>query len=314
MDYGEHYSVLKKEVLSILEENFDPSAPLNFSDLTFGAGGHTFAISDAFPNSHIYSFDQDPEAIANGTKRIESSNKENKIKLIDSNFADFENVLKSDLNFDAVLLDAGVSSHQFDKAERGFSFRFEADLDMRMNPNRGASAADLINGSTESEIADIIKVYGEEKLSSKIAKAICEEREKNPIKTTKQLENICFHAYPKKMRHGKIHPATKTFQAFRIKVNNEIGALEDIIAPVIKRLKLNGLFLVITFHSLEDRVIKHGFKNWSEDEFPIEIITKKPILPSSQEIFENSRSRSAKLRVIRRVSEWPSKNKYPKKE
>lgn len=314
MTYGAHYSVLKSEVLRLLAENFDQRGKLTFSDLTFGAGGHTFAIRESFPQSIIYSFDQDPDAIRNGKERIREMDFGSSVKLIHSNFIDFDNVLDENLCFDGVLLDAGVSSHQFDMPDRGFSFRFEADLDMRMNPEYGLTAADLLNGSSEKELEEIFKIYGEERFSKVIAKSICEHRKKSPLKSTKELENICFHAYPKKMRHGKIHPATKVFQALRIKVNDEIGVLEDIIPQVIRRLKVGGIFMVISFHSLEDRVIKHGFKSWDEDEYPIEIVTKRPILPSSQEIFENSRSRSAKLRVIRRVSEWPSKNKYPKKE
>ncbi len=314
MDYGKHYSVMKSDVIQLLRDNFPIDGNFNFSDLTFGAGGHTCEIAHLYNNAHVYSFDQDPEAIENGKSRLVKEGLEKRVHLIHSNFTFFEESLPSGLLLDAVLLDAGVSSHQFDKAERGFSFRFDAPLDMRMNPSVGASAADLLNGMTASELEGIFREYGEEKFSKQISQAIVDFRKTKRIETTKELENICFHAYPKKLRHGKIHPATKTFQALRIKVNDEIKVLEDVIGQVIPRLALNGIFMVISFHSLEDRVFKRGFKDWKEEAYPIEILTKKPLLPTEKEIFENSRSRSAKLRVIRRVKDWPSKNKYPRKE
>lgn len=305
---------MKRDIIQVLKDNFSIDESITLADLTFGAGGHTCEFANQFKNSTLYSFDQDPDAIANGKERLKSEGLEERVNLIHSNFENFDSELSDDLLFDGVLLDAGVSSHQFDKPERGFSFRFDAPLDMRMNPNEGVTAADLANGLTEKEIEEMLRVYGEEKFSKQIARSIVTTRKENPVLRTKDLENICFHAYPKKLRHGKIHPATKTFQAFRIKVNNEIGVLEDVIGQVIPRLKVGGLFMVISFHSLEDRVFKHGFKTWKESDYPIEIMTKKPLLPTEAEIFENSRSRSAKLRVVRRVEEWPSKNKYPRKE
>jgi 16S rRNA (cytosine1402-N4)-methyltransferase len=314
MDYGNHYSVMKEDVIQLMMDNFPLEESFKFADLTFGAGGHACEIANLYKLSEVYSFDQDPEAIENGKKRIQDEGLSERVHLIHSNFMNFSESLPRGILLDAVLLDAGVSSHQFDKPERGFSFRFDAPLDMRMNPSSGVTAADLLNGLTGSELEDILKEYGEEKFSKQISQAILDFRKNKKLETTKELENICFHAYPKKLRHGKIHPATKTFQALRIKVNDEISVLDDIIGQVIPRLALNGIFMVISFHSLEDRVFKRGFKDWREESFPIEVLTKKPLLPSDKEIFENSRSRSAKLRVIRRVKEWPSKNKYPRKE
>lgn len=314
MSYGEHYSVMKKDILKFLEDNFSLDQKLNIADLTFGAGGHTCEMAIMFPNATVYSFDQDPDAIANGKERLKNEGLEGRVHLIHSNFENLEDSLEKEIRLDAVLLDAGVSSHQFDKPERGFSFRFDAPLDMRMNPESEVTAADLLNALSEKEIEQILRVYGEEKFSKQIARSIIEFREKAPVKTTKDLENICFHSYPKKLRHGKIHPGTKSFQALRIKVNDEIGVLEKVIGQVIPRLNLDGLFMVISFHSLEDRVFKHGFKEWKDENLPVEVLTKKPMLPSESEIFENSRSRSAKLRVLRRVKDWPSKNKYPRKE
>lgn len=314
-DYGEHYSVQKKDVLHLLKSNFDVNDSLTLCDLTFGAGGHTFALASAFPNSKIYSFDQDPDALDNGYKQIKSKSLEKRVELISSNFEQFAEVLPPEIMFDGVLLDAGVSSHQFDTGERGFSFRFDGPLDMRMNPHSGEpSAAEVLANSTVEELQEIFSVYGEEKFSKTIAKNIVEKRNQEPILTTKQLEDICFHSYPKKLRFGKISPATKVFQALRIKVNRELDVLTNVIGQVIPRLNVGGLFMIISFHSLEDRIVKHSFKNWKDDNYPIEVVTKKPILPSPDEIFENSRSRSAKLRVMKRVNEWPSKNKYAKKE
>lgn len=312
--YGSHYSVMKNDVLALLEERFSKKDNLLLGDLTFGAGGHTFAMAEEFPNSKVISFDQDPDAIKNGTERIKNSPAGERVELLFSNFNNFSQVIEEDQLFDAILLDAGVSSHQFDTGERGFSFRFDGPLDMRMNPTTGISAEEIINEWDEAKITELIFKYGEDKCARQIAKSIIEKRKEERITRTKQLEEICFHAYPKKMRHAKIHPATKTFQALRIEVNNELGVLEDIVEQVVPKLRVGGLFMVITFHSLEDRIIKHAFKTWNNDEYPIRVLTKKPILPSSTEIFENSRSRSAKLRVLERVNEWPSKNKYPRKE
>lgn len=310
MDYKKHYSVMKRDVLDLLHRDFNKDQEIHLLDLTFGAGGHSFSFLEDFPNCKVTSFDQDPDALANGRDRIEASEHKNRINLIDSNFCNLENEFEETPLFDGVLLDAGVSSHQFDSGERGFSFRFEGPLDMRMDPSQGTTAADLCNNLRQEELAEIIKTYGEERFSKVIAKNIVARRESSPLTSTKDLEEVCFLSYPKAQRHGKIHPATRTFQALRIEVNKELDVLSDVISQVIPRLKMNGLFMVISFHSLEDRIVKHAFKEWTNDQFPIEILTKKPMLPSSEEIFENSRSRSAKLRVVRRVERWPSKNKY----
>ncbi len=315
MNYGEHFSVQKEDILNLLKSNFSLEGEYNFSDLTFGAGGHTLAIAELFPKSHIYSFDQDPDALSNGQKILKENSLEERVTLIDSNFENFSKKIPLNVKLDAVLLDAGVSSHQFDTGERGFSFRFEGPLDMRMNPNAETpNAADILATYSLGELQELFSLYGEEKFSKTIAKNIVEKRTQEPILTTKQLEDICFHSYPKKLRFGKISPATKVFQALRIKVNRELDVLSDVIGQVIPRLNCNGLFMIISFHSLEDRIVKHSFKSWKDDAYPIEVLTKKPILPSSDEIFKNSRSRSAKLRVIKKVNEWPSKNKYAKKE
>ncbi len=320
MSYFNHYSVLKNECMEYL--NVDSSVENSnkyFADLTFGGGGHSFEMLYRNPHLKLFSTDQDPDALKNGFNRIQSENMQERINLIDSNFVHFANYAKENLKdvisaggFDGILMDIGVSTHHFDEGERGFSFRFDGPLDMRMNNRDGLmSAKDVINQYSEYELAKIFEEYGEEKLAKKIARKICEERESKPITTTKELENLVFHTYPKEWRYGKTNPSTKVFQALRIEVNKELEVLSDSIDQLIPLLKIGGRLAIITFHSLEDRIVKNKFKQFSDSlEFPVEILTKKPILPSEKEILENSRSRSAKLRVIERITKKKSKNKY----
>jgi 16S rRNA (cytosine1402-N4)-methyltransferase len=203
-------------------------------------------------------------------------------------------------------MDLGVSSHQFDKMERGFSFRADAPLDMRMNhgDNSKPTAADLLNTLSEKEIADLLFTYGEERLSRRIAAKICELRLTKKIETTSELEDICFHAYPAKDRHQKTHPATRSFQALRIAVNDELRVLENTIPKLLPYLSEGGVLAIISFHSLEDRIVKHTFKEILEkQDFPVTILTKKPLTATEEELSINSRSRSAKLRILQRESQ-----------
>jgi 16S rRNA (cytosine1402-N4)-methyltransferase len=312
LQYGSHYSVMKKDILDLFEEHaLNNGEQKTYADLTFGAGGHSCAILEKFEHSYLHAFDQDKDALANGLERLSSLNYEERATIHHSNFENFSEVIPEETLFDGVLLDAGVSSHQFDSGGRGFSFRFDAHLDMRMNNDESIKPASYyINSLEGEELLKIFREYGEEKFSKNIVKTILERRSIAEIKTTKELEDICFHSYPKKLRHGKIHPATKSFQALRIHVNRELDVLTNVIDQVIPRLKIGGTFAVISFHSLEDRIVKHGFKKLLDGDLPVQILTKKPILPSEEEIFENSRSRSAKLRVVKRLEEWPRKNKY----
>ncbi len=307
--YLSHYSVMLQECLDALETGSNDSGSLIFADLTFGAGGHTFALSDRMIGSTVYSVDQDPDALKNGEENILSRGKVGAVKLLPMNFNSFPDWCEKNQmfgKFAGILMDLGVSSHQFDKMERGFSFRAEAPLDMRMNygdPNI-PTAADLLNSSTEKEIADILFTYGEERLSRKIAARICELRQKKKIETTTEIEDICFHAYPPKDRHGKLHPATRTFQALRIAVNEELTVLENTLPKLLPFLSEGGVLAVISFHSLEDRIVKHTFKEMLEkEEFPVTILTKKPLTATDEELSQNSRSRSAKLRLLQRVSQ-----------
>lgn len=294
------------ECLEALELGSTTSGSKLFADLTFGAGGHTFALSDRVNGSTVYSVDQDPDALKNGEENIKRRGKEDLVKLLPMNFNQFpdwceQNQMES--KFAGILMDLGVSSHQFDKMERGFSFRADAPLDMRMNyQDRGThTAAELLNSLPEKDIADLIFKYGEERLSRKIAARIVEFRQKKKFETTGELEDICFHAYPARDRHGKIHPATRTFQALRIAVNEELTVLENTLPRLLKFLAPGGTIAVISFHSLEDRIVKHTFKEMLEsEEIPVTILTKKPMTATDEELSQNSRSRSAKLRILQR--------------
>ncbi len=318
MTYTEHYSVLKNECLEYLTNNIQDSSDISyFADLTFGGGGHTFALLNLNENYHLRSVDQDPDALRNGRKRIEAESMSERINLIDSNFENFpkyilENETSLKSSFQGILADLGVSSHHFDEGSRGFSFRFEAPLDMRMDYDNDniRTAKDIINNESQEYLLEIIKEYGEEKHAWKIVERIIEARNQKEIATTKDLENIVFHAYPKKERFGSTNPATKTFQALRIAVNRELDVITNVIPQLIELLKIGGRLAIITFHSLEDRIVKRAFKELENGEIPCTILTKKPILPSEQELDENPRSRSAKLRVIERVVAKKSKNKY----
>jgi 16S rRNA (cytosine1402-N4)-methyltransferase len=306
-EYSKHYSVMNKDVLEHIKDVFNKESKLLFADMTFGAGGHTLKLAQEFPSSTIFSVDQDPEAYQNGQELINSKKLQDRIALIHTNFENFTGLDEvKDKKFNAIVMDLGVSSHHFDDQKRGFSFRFDANLDMRMNidDNNALTAADILNSYSEEDIANIIYEYGEERYSRRIAKRIVEKRNTTPIQTTKELEEICFLSYPQKDRHKKIHPATKTFQALRIFVNRELEVLENTLEKLFNMLDENGLLLVISFHSLEDRIVKHKYKEiFQLDRNTVKIVTKKPQLPSDAEVSENPRSRSAKLRVIQRVNQ-----------
>lgn len=320
MAYTRHYSVLKKECLDFLTENAPTEEVSYFADLTFGGGGHSFEFLYRNPHFQVRSTDQDPDALKNGELRIIEEKMSERIKLFNTNFVDFPEMAKKDCpevfangGFQGILLDLGVSSHHFDEAGRGFSFRFDGPLDMRMNYQSEdfLTAEEIVNTYTEEHLKKIFEEYGEEKYSKKIAVKICEDRKIKPITTTKELENIIFHCYPKEQRYGKTNPSTRVFQALRLEVNRELEVLTDVINQLIPLLKIGGRLAIISFHSLEDRIVKNLFKEAStKTDLPVEILTKKPIVPGEEEIFDNSRSRSAKLRVIERITVKKEKNKY----
>ena len=281
----EHYSVLSRELISGL----GISAPGHYLDLTAGGGGHSQLILQSHPEVKLTAVDRDQIAIATVKSRLANYYPE-RLELWQGNFANFQ---PPDQLFAGIIADLGVSSPQFDTPERGFSFRHEAKLDMRMDASQRLTAAEIVNHRKERTLADLIYQYGEERFSRRIAKAIVAKR---PLRTTTQLANVIYGAVPGKYRHGKIHPATRTFQALRIVVNGELEALETILQQAPSWLQPGGIIGIISFHSLEDRLVKHGFRNHEL----LEVITKKPLVPQDDEIQENSRSRSAKLRFAKR--------------
>lgn len=293
-----HVSVLLNETISAL--NLKPG--LVVLDGTVGSGGHSEAILNYItPTGLLIGIDQDEDALQRAGDRLKSFG--SAVILRKSNFRDLDQVLR-DIKVsevDAVLLDIGVSKEQISTAERGFSFLNEGPLDMRMDPAHGRSASDLVNQLAESKLADIFYQFGEERHSRSIARWIVEERRKNPFHTTTQLADLIKQKVPARVRFGRIHPATRVFQALRIAVNDELGALTEGLEKAIRAVKSGGRIGVITFHSLEDRIVKHRFqKGAREDE--LRIITKKPVIPTDDEIERNPNSRSAKLRVAEKVS------------
>ncbi len=297
--YGKHISVLLNEVL----EGFESTQGLIF-DATFGGGGHTFSLLEKNPNIKIVAFDQDLEAVENGIKNRKDRGFESRLEIIHANFHEALEVLseksllfKEAKALDGVLADLGISSHQLDSHQRGFSFVHDGPLDMRMNQKAELTAADVVNTFPENDLADIFYHYGEERLSRKIAAKIIEIRKAKLFATTKDLEDVVYHAYPKVSRFAKTHPATRVFQALRIYVNNELEIIPEFISSVFPLLNSSGVLQIISFHSLEDRLVKRAFKELIDQELA-QKTTKKPIIPSEEEILHNSRSRSAKLRVI----------------
>lgn len=266
-------------------------------DGTLGNGGHAEAILKQIgPQGTLIGIDQDDEAIERSRKRLKSYHSQ--LILAKNNFRNMDQVLAQFkiLSVDAVLLDIGVSSGQLDMPERGFSFRFDGPLDMRMDQTAGVTAADLIAALSEKELADLFFQYGEERKSRTIARWIVEARKKEPIRTTKALSELIANRVPAKVRYGRLHPATRVFQALRIAVNGELEALKEGIQKAVHALKPGGRIAVITFHSLEDRIVKNFFRSEKESG-RLELINKKPMEAGEAEIEQNDRSRSAKLRI-----------------
>ncbi len=291
----QHYPVLWKEVLDfskLVKEGI-------FLDATVGGGGHSYLILKENPNLTLIGLDKDSYALNVAQEKLKDFH--DRVTLIKSSFKDLDKVV-GNLGIKSInlaLFDFGVSHFQL-KLERGFSFQREEPLDMRMDITQDLTAYYVVNYYSENQLYNILKNYGEEKFALKIAKSIVESRKKKKIETTKELAEIVFRVYPPSLRHGRIHPATKTFQAIRIEVNNELKDIEEGVDKAIKLLATNGIIMTISFHSLEDRIVKNIFKKYKELKF-LEILTKKPLTPSLEEIKENSASRSGKLRVARRL-------------
>ncbi len=317
-NYLNHISVLSDEVLTLFKNtSLDiKSEKKLYADLTLGHGGHTSRILQEIENSQVIAFDQDPEAVEFNKKNVLTLFPE-RLEIIQKNFVEFPNAVSNEKKFSGILLDLGVSSHHLDSADRGFSFREDGPLDMRMDIEYNSlTAEEIVNNYNQEDLANLIYLYGEDRLSRRIASAIIEKRKIKKIKTTKELEEIIFLAYPANARHKKPHPATRTFQALRIAVNRELEVLENVIPELISYLEIGGVLSIISFHSLEDRIVKKTFKELAENPSnKVKILTKKPVYPSEQEILKNIRSRSAKMRVIQKVDSIRAKNeKYKKNE
>ena len=302
-----HISVLLEEVL----ENLDIKPDGTYVDGTAGGAGHSKEIAKRLKSGHLYALDRDPDAVKVATERLSGLS----ATVIHTNYADMTEALAENgvNSVDGVLLDLGVSSWQLDNGERGFSYHADAPLDMRMSQS-GTSAADLVNTLDVQALTDILRDYGEEKFAYRIACNIVKQREKSPICTTLELSDIISNSVPAAVRRDG-HPARKSFQALRIAVNQEFEAETTGITAAFEMLKPGGRLCVITFHSLEDRLVKNLFQEFSKGcvcppEIPIcvcgrkprgKLVTRKPIIPSDNEIKENARSRSAKLRVIEKL-------------
>jgi 16S rRNA (cytosine1402-N4)-methyltransferase len=290
-----HQSVLLDEAVTML--GVVPGGL--YLDGTFGLGGHTKEIlKRSAPDGRVVAFDWDEEAIAQGLANVELFQK--RLTVIRRNFAELDSGLREAGHevVNGILIDIGLSSLQLDEGKRGFSFRIDEPLDMRMDQRREITAAAIVAGATEKELADIFYYYGEEKQARRIAGRIVEERKKNRIATTAQLADLVAWAIPKKFHPPRIHVATKVFQALRIAVNDELANLAGILEKAAGHLTPGGRICVISFHSLEDRIVKRTFAGLAE----LAVITKKPIVPQESEIMKNSRSRSARLRVAERIA------------
>ena len=308
----EHKSVLLMETVDSL--NVKPDGI--YVDGTLGGGGHAYEVSRRLgEKGRLIGIDQDADAIAAATERLLPF--KDKVTIVRSNYKNIREVLFNlgIEKVDGIYLDLGVSSYQLDTADRGFSYREDAPLDMRMDQRNDKTAADIVNGYSEMELYKIIRDYGEDRFAKNIAKHIVREREIHPIETTLQLAEIIRGAIPAKIRAEGGHPAKRTFQAIRIAVNDELGAVREAMEKAIECLNPGGRLAVITFHSLEDRIVKAAFQKAAQGctcpkDFPVcvcgnkpkvRLTPRKPILPSEEEIEENPRARSAKLRVCEKI-------------
>lgn len=305
-----HISVLLNEAISSL--NLKENSII--VDATLGYGGHSSNILDRINKGYLFAFDQDSEAIRHSTNRLHEIG--TNFTIIHSNFVHMrEELLQRGITkVDGVLFDLGVSSPQLDEADRGFSYHSDAKLDMRMNRDQQLTAYDVVNGYTKDELASIFKKYGEDKFANNIAKKIVEYRNTKPIESTLELVEVIKTAVPMKFRKDK-HPARQIFQAIRIEVNHELDVLEPALEQALSLLSVGGRVVVITFHSLEDRLVKRFFQKKCEidemvrgmpnipDEYlpDFRLVYTKAIMPSNEELENNPRARSSKLRVIERI-------------
>ena len=311
MEYDFHIPVLCKEAIDLL--NIQPNSIC--IDMTLGRAGHSSKILEKIPEGYLYATDKDTDAISYSTKKLETIRKNFKIYHLP--FSKVIAQLKQDgiTQGDCILFDIGVSSPQFDDPSRGFSYRFDSKLDMRMNKDQKLSAYEVVNTYSEEELRHIISYYGEDPYAYKIARQIVINRQEKPIETTFQLVDAIKQALPSYILNKKGHPAKQTFQAIRYEVNNEIYELENGLKEAIEFLSVNGRCAIITFNSLEDKIVKDIFKSYTSrpsvnrnqppvlNQEPIKytLVTRKPIVPSQEELKNNPRSEPSKLRVIERI-------------
>lgn len=310
-----HTPVLLRECLDFLSPVGEPYEKNAFMiDSTLGEGGHTNAFLSKYPELKICGVDADSVIQQRAKERLSCFG--DRIRFFNGWFNDFYSSYPAEMpKPDLILFDLGISVFHYEKSNRGFSFRYDETLDMRLNENGTLSAFDIVNSYSEKDLADLIFLYGEEKLSRRIAYAIVEARSVSEISSSKSLAEIIYNCVPEKYRHGAIHPATRTFQALRIAANDELGHLPKALFDAFNCLNAGGKMGVITFHSLEDRIVKNFFRNLGKEcvcppEFAecrcggkqcAEILTRKPVCPGEEEIKVNSPSRSAKLRVVRKL-------------
>lgn len=288
-----HKPVLLKEIIHYL----NLASGKIIVDATIGTGGHAEKILKKIsPKGTLIGIDRDPESLKIANERLNTIN--SSFKLLNENFRNLKKIIKDIAvgGVDGILFDLGISSVQMESAERGFSIKNIGPLDMRMDRSQNLTARDLVNTLSESELSHLIRDFGEERFHKRIAKAIVNRRRRKTIDTTEELADLISTAMPYKSRWERIHPATRTFQAFRIKVNDELGAIEQSLKDAPYVLRKGGRLCVICFHSLEDRIAKNVLKGFARDGV-FHIITKKPIRPREDEIIDNPRARSAKLRV-----------------
>ena len=307
-----HKSVLLEETI----EGLDIKPDGIYVDGTLGGGGHSYEIAKKLSEKgHLYGIDQDEAAIEAAGERLKEY--KDRVTIIRDNYENAVSDLKQSgvTGVDGIILDLGVSSYQLDTVERGFSYKYDTALDMRMNLRQPLSAKEIVNDYSQADLARIIRDYGEDKFANNIAKHIVAARQKKPIETTYELNDIIKAAIPAKMRAEGGHPSKRTFQAIRIECNRELDVLKNSLEEMIRFLNPGGRICIITFHSLEDRIVKSMFKKQENPctcppGFPVctcgktslgKVITRKPILPSDEELEVNSRSKSAKLRIFERA-------------
>lgn len=289
----EHKPVMWKEVVEAL--HLRPG--ITIVDATIGTGAHAEKIlKEIAPDGRLIGLDRDEDSLALTKERLKDF--KDRVSLVHADFRNIDKVA-AELGIkkiDGILFDLGISSYQLDSEDRGFSFRYDAPLDMRMDRTSQILAYDLVNNLTEKEISDILWAFGEERWHNRIAKHLVSQRNQSPLSTTGQLKDIVLRAMPPGVRRQRIHPATRTFQALRIAVNRELEALEEALVKIPEFLRKGAYVCVISFHSLEDRIVKHNFRENAAKQL-YTIVTKKPLEPTEQEIADNPRSRSAKMRV-----------------